>query len=150
MAQKIGEELQNPSEIAASNTLTTYNQLARMIRQMNGKEINEAANQLYHSDREVDTKSVKSSVRNAAWKAFRDAVAEAGTPPAANQVMEWVEEKKIQGEEAAQLIAVLPKTIRMPTNALLRRFFVSFWSFLFLSHSDISDNVIFHLALCHC
>lgn len=39
--------------------------------------------------------------------------------------MEWVEEKKIQGEEAAQLIAALPKTIRMPTNALLRRFYVS-------------------------
>lgn len=97
-----------------------------MIRQMNGKEINEAANQLYHPDRELDANNAKSLARNAAWKAYRDAVAEAGTPPAANQIMEWVEEKKVQGEEAAQLIAALPKTIRMPTNALMRRFFVSF------------------------
>lgn len=133
MAQKIGEELQTPSEIPASNTLNNFNVLARFIRQMNGKEINEAANQLYHPDREVDTHSGKSSVRNAAWKAYRDAVAEAGTPAAVNQVMEWVEEKKIQGEEAAQLIAALPKTIRMPTNAVLRRFFVSFHFHLPLS-----------------
>lgn len=134
MAQQIGEELQTPSEIPASNTLNTFNQLARLIRQMNGKEINEAANQLYHPDRELDAQNTKSLIRNAAWKAYRDAVAEAGTPPAANQVMEWVEEKKIQGEEAAQLIASLPKTIRMPTNALLRRFFVSFPSRTHTAH----------------
>lgn len=135
MAQQIGEELQNPSEIQASNTLNKFNKLARLIRQMNGKEIKEAANQLYHPDREVDTHSVKSSVRNSAWKAYRDAVADAGTPAAINQVMEWVEEKKLEGEEAAQLIATLPKTIRMPTNAVLRRFFVSLEFRVFHSHS---------------
>lgn len=126
MAQQIGEELQNPSEIPASNTLNNFNVLARLIRQMNGKEINEASNQLYYPYREVDTHSGKSSARRSAWTSFRDAVAEAGTPAAVNQVMEWVEDKKVQGEEAAQLIATLPKTIRMPTNAVLRRFFVSF------------------------
>lgn len=93
---------------------------------MNAKEINEAYIQVYQSEREVDTHSLKSSERLSAWKAFRDAVAEAGTPPAVDQVFTWVEEGKIVGEDAAQVIAVLPKTIRMPTNAVLRRFFVSF------------------------
>lgn len=138
LAQKIGEELQNPSEIAASNTLNSFNQLSRMIRQMNAKEINEAFRQLYHPDREVDTHSGKSSARNAAWKAYRDAVAEAGTPAAIDQVMEWIEENKIQGEEASQLIAGLPKTIRMPTNAVLRRFFVSLKFSLFVLTRTVS------------
>lgn len=79
LAQQIGEELQIPSEIPASNTLNKFNKLARLIRQMNAKEINEAGNQLFYPDREADTHSQKSSARNSAWKAYRDAVAEAGT-----------------------------------------------------------------------
>lgn len=124
LAEEIGQDLQNPNEIPNSNTLAKFNILARLIRTMNAKQIDEAGRQMFAPQSEADNHNSKSSARNSAWKAFRDATAEAGTPAAANQVMEWVEQKKVEGEEAAQLIASLPKTIRIPTESLMRRFFV--------------------------
>lgn len=125
MAQEIGQDLQNPNKIAEANTLEKFIILVRLLRTMNAKQIDEVQRQLYAPAEQTDFQSTKSSVRNAAWKAFRDAAAEAGTPPAANQVMEWVEEKKVKGEEAAQLIATMGKSIRYPTEQLMQRFFVS-------------------------
>lgn len=45
--------------------------------------------------------------------------------PAVNEIMQLIERDEIKGEEAASLIAVLPKTIREPTEELQRRFLVS-------------------------
>lgn len=123
LAQEIGEDLQNPSEIPNTNTLSKYTILARIIRTMSAKQIQEAGRQLYALN--ADSQSTKSSARQAAWKAFRDATAEAGTGPAAAQVMSWVQDKNVQGEEAAQLISSLPKTIRTPTAELMKQFYVS-------------------------
>lgn len=39
--------------------------------------------------------------------------------------MQLIERNEIKGEEAAALIAVLPKTIREPTEEMQRRFVVS-------------------------
>lgn len=39
--------------------------------------------------------------------------------------MQWIEQRRIHGEEAAELIAALPKTIREPTEEMQKRFFVS-------------------------
>lgn len=129
MAQEIGQDLQNPNKIAEANTLEKFTILTRFLRTMNAKQIDEVQRQLYASEEQTDSHSTKSSVRNAAWKAFRDATAEAGTPPTANQVMEWVEQKKLKGEEAAHLIATMGRSIRFPTEQLMQRFFVSIWSF---------------------
>lgn len=125
MAQEIGQDLQNPNKITEANTLEKFVILTRLLRTMNAKQIDEIQRQLYVPQEQTDSQSTKSSVRIVAWKAFRDAVAEAGTPPTANQVMEWVEQKKVKGEEAAQLIATMGQAIRTPTEQLMQRFFVS-------------------------
>lgn len=124
LAQEIGQDLQTPNKIVEDNTLEKFIILNRLVRTMNAKQIDEVYRQLYAPEEQTDSQSTKSSVRNAAWKAFRDSVAEAGTPPAANQIMEWVEQKKVKGEEAAQLIATMGRSIRFPTEQLMRRFFV--------------------------
>lgn len=49
--------------------------------------------------------------------------------PAINEIMELIERREIKGEEAAALIAVLPKTIREPTDEMQRRFLVSILRF---------------------
>lgn len=123
IAQEIGEDIQIPSQIPKANTLAKFNILARLLRTMDQKQINEAGQQLFAPDHASDSQSAKASSRNAAWKAFRDAVAQAGTPSAFSVIKEWVEDKKIQGEEAAEVIATLPKTIRLPTEKLMKAFF---------------------------
>lgn len=42
--------------------------------------------------------------------------------------MQWIQAKKVDGEEAAELITALPKTIRQPTEAMMKLFYVSITS----------------------
>lgn len=123
LATEIGKDLQNENDIPKLNTLAKFNILAQVIRILDEKQIQEATRQLYAP--QADNQSEKSSARNAAWKAYRDAVAQAGTGPAVKELMQWIENKKVDGEEASELIATLPKTIREPTEAVMKLFFVS-------------------------
>ncbi|MDD9338889.1 MAG: hypothetical protein PV362_04370, partial [Providencia heimbachae] len=59
------------------------------------------------------------------WKVYRDAVAQAGTGPAFKQIAKWIQSKKLKGEEAAEIISTLPRTVRTPTDEYLEQFFVS-------------------------
>lgn len=38
---------------------------------------------------------------------------------------QWIESGKVEGEEAAELLAVLPNTARYPTREYIKEFFVS-------------------------
>jgi len=54
-----------------------------------------------------------------------DALTMAGTNPAITAVMKLIEQNKVTGEKAAQLVMTFALYIRHPTPALLERFFVS-------------------------
>jgi hypothetical protein len=58
-------------------------------------------------------------------KAVRDAVAEVGTLPALLTIADWVRSSKIEGEEAAGVVAVLPRSALTPTPEYLEVLFVS-------------------------
>jgi hypothetical protein len=58
-------------------------------------------------------------------KAFRDAVAEAGTQPALATIADWIRSNKVEGQEAAALVAALPRAAITPTPEYLQAFFVS-------------------------
>lgn len=57
-------------------------------------------------------------------KAYRDAMAHAGTGPALMAMKKWIQSGKVEGEEAAELLAVLPNTARYPTREYVNEFFV--------------------------
>ena len=57
--------------------------------------------------------------------AVRDALAETGTGPALLAIQQLIANKKLQGEEAAEVIAVLPRSARTPTPEYISTFFVS-------------------------
>jgi hypothetical protein len=105
--------------------LEKFNILSRLIRIMDHSQAKEAAQQLYASKPQNinDDHSEKVREQLQSWKAFRDATAQAGTGPAFTLIKEWIEEKKVQGEEAAELVASLAKTIRVPTEQLMMEFF---------------------------
>lgn len=54
-----------------------------------------------------------------------DAMCMAGTNPAITAVMKLIEQQKVQGEKAAQLIMTFTLYIRHPTQELRQRFWVT-------------------------
>lgn len=116
LTEEIAEDLENPEEVPAKNTLRKFNVLAKVISTMNAKQIEETT-------RAMENKENKSSEKSR--KVYRDALSAAGTGPSVNELMNMMEERKLKGEEAAEVILSLPTTIREPTEEMQRRFFVS-------------------------
>lgn len=122
VAQEIGSDVQDPNRMPKSETLTKFNILSRLVRIMKQKTIREVGQQLFAPSQTGDFHSSKGAERTTAWKAYRDAVAEAGTPASFATIVEWIEEKKVRGNEAAALIATQVKAIRYPTEQVMKLF----------------------------
>jgi Lipoprotein amino terminal region. len=58
-------------------------------------------------------------------RAFRDAVAEAGTLPALSTIIRWIRTNKLAEAEAAEIVAALPRSVVTPTSDYIKSFFVS-------------------------
>ena len=123
VAEQIAEETQNPNQMPKSETLTKFNVLTRLIRIMKQKEIYNAAQKYYVSDDATDSQSSSSAKRSAAWKVYRDAVAEAGTPASFATIAQWIQENKVHENEAASLIATQVRSIRYPTEEVMNAFY---------------------------
>lgn len=114
LAKEVSEDLESANDIPKRHTLWKYNMLTNLIRTMDSAQLSETSKAVVENGKD-----------NKYWKSYRDAVANAGTGPAVNEVMKWIENYHIKGEEAADLIANMPKSIRHPTEEMQRRFFVS-------------------------
>lgn len=124
LVKEISDDLESANDIPKRHTLWKYNMLTNLIRTMDSTQLSETSKAVIKN--EQDTKY---------WKTYRDAVANAGTGPAVDEVMKWIENYRIKGEEAADLIANMPKSIRVPTEEMQRRFFVSLIFSLFTIHT---------------
>jgi hypothetical protein len=58
-------------------------------------------------------------------KVFRDAVAEAGTLPALGAITNWMRSNKVAEEEAAEIVATLPRSALTPSPDYIKTLFVS-------------------------
>nr|CAH7765550.1 unnamed protein product [Callosobruchus chinensis] len=97
IAMEIGEDLQNPPQVADENTLNKFTILTSLIRVMSEEELTQAA--------------------------VRDAVAESGTGPALLTIQNWVLTKKIGSFEASQIIYSMWQSVRQPTEDYMRSSF---------------------------
>lgn len=119
LARKISHELAQPSEMTKEDTLATFTILVRLVRTMNVEEIKQVSQQLYV--RESYKKEEGHHVD--AWKCYRDAVAQAGTGPALMTIQDWILSKKIEGQEAATLVATVAQSTRHPTRDYMNTFY---------------------------
>lgn len=115
LVEEISADLEDANEMPIKNTLRKFNILAKVIRTMNTEQIEKTTRMIEE----------KNNQRSMARKVYRDALVSAGTGPAITELMKWIEEERMTGEEAAEVIAAFPKTIREPTEQMLQRFFVS-------------------------
>nr|CAD7573376.1 unnamed protein product [Timema californicum] len=118
IASEIGSELQYPDAIPKENTLAKFTILTRLVQVMSAKQLKEAGRSLY-----TPSNKPSSSRTSNTWKAFRDAVGEAGTGPALVTLKEWIMSKKVRGEDAAELVSSLPRAALTPTPEYLNEFF---------------------------
>nr|CAD7414698.1 unnamed protein product [Timema poppensis] len=118
IASEIGSELQYPDAIPKENTLAKFTILTRLVQVMSAKQLKEAGRSLY-----TPSNKPSSSRASNTWKAFRDAVGEAGTGPALVTLKEWIMSKKVRGEDAAELVSSLPRAALTPTPEYLNEFF---------------------------
>ncbi len=105
-----------------ADVLSKFNILVRLIASMSSE-------QLQQTSRSIEVaQSSSNTVKSDMWMVFRDAVTQAGTQPAFKQIQLWIQSKKIQGEEAAQVVASLANTLRYPTKEVMKQFFDLAWS----------------------
>lgn len=83
----------------------------------------EVGQEFYIHEDQLKQHSEKDAKRNDAWKTYRDAVAEAGTPASFAVIAQWIKSKQVKKSEAANLIATQVKAIRYPTKELMEKFF---------------------------
>ncbi|CAG5058253.1 unnamed protein product [Parnassius apollo] len=117
LVQEMAQQLQNPNNMPKADFLSKFNILVRIIASM-------SSGQLSQTSRSIEiAKSSNDIVKSDMWMIYRDAVAQAGTLPTFQQIRTWIQSKKLQGEEAAEVVATLPTTLRYPTKELMTQFF---------------------------
>ncbi|XP_050555399.1 vitellogenin [Spodoptera frugiperda] len=120
-AQKLLQDmtplLQTPDKLPKADFLSKFNVLVRLIISFNKEQLKELTSSV-----EI-AKSSKNIAKANMWTIYRDAVAQAGTIPAFEQIRFWITEKKVHGEEAAQLISAIASSLRYPTMDVQRKFF---------------------------
>ncbi|XP_045456674.1 vitellogenin-like [Melitaea cinxia] len=117
LVQEIAQQLQNPNNMPKADTLAKFNILVRVIASM-------SYGQLSQTSRSIEiAKSSNDNVKLDMWMVYRDAVTQAGTTPAFRQIKTWIENRTIEGEEAAQVIASLVRSLRYPTKETMSQFF---------------------------
>lgn len=117
LVQELAQQLQNPNNIPKADFLSKFNILVRIIASMSSEQL-----ALTSRGMEV-AKSSSNKVKADMWMIYRDAVTQAGTLPAFQQIKTWIQNKKIQEEEAAQVVASLLNTLRYPTKEIMTQFF---------------------------
>nr|AXY55008.1 vitellogenin [Maruca vitrata] len=117
LAQEMAQQLQNPNSMPKGDFLSKFNILVRIISSMSSE-------QLALTSRAIEVaKSSNNKVKADMWMIYRDAVAQAGTLPAFQQIKIWIQKKTIQEEEAAQVLASQVNTLRYPTKEIMVQFF---------------------------
>lgn len=131
IVSEIVEDLQDPNELLKKQTLRKFNILAKVIRTMNSQQIHESTNRIM-KDNESENQQEQEQKATKARKVYRDALVSAGTGPAVSEIMRLIEQQKIRGEEAAELVAQFPRNLRLPSEEMQKRFFVSSHRFVLL------------------
>ncbi|CAK1546770.1 unnamed protein product [Leptosia nina] len=117
LVQEMAQQLQNPNNMPKADFLSKFNVLVRIVASM-------SYGQLTQTSRSIEIGKNHADVMKAdMWRIYRDAVTQAGTLPSFQLIRSWIQEQKIGGEEAAEVVAVLPRSLRYPTKETMTQFF---------------------------
>ena len=120
-AQKLLQDmtplLQDPSNLPKADFLSKFNLLVRFIMFMNADQLSEMTSSI-----EV-AKESKNASKNKMWIIYRDAVAQAGSIAAFEEIRAWILAKIIRGEVAAEVITSVAGSLSFHTEKVTRIFY---------------------------
>ncbi|XP_022835071.1 vitellogenin-like [Spodoptera litura] len=114
--QEITLLVQDPPNLSKDNLLSKFNVLVRFIMLMNSEQLTQMTDSI------EDSKTSNNAEKNKMWIIYRDAVAQAGTIAAFKKIKSWIVTKKIQGEEAAEVIASVPGSLSFSNKEIMNEF----------------------------
>lgn len=117
LLQEITPLLEDPSNLPKAHFLSKFNLIVRFIMFMDADQLTQMTNSI-----EVARIS-KNISKNRMWGIYRDAVAQAGSIAAFEEIKTWILTKKVQGNEAASLIASLAGSLGFYNEKVLTEFF---------------------------
>ncbi|KAL4712509.1 hypothetical protein ACJJTC_007525 [Scirpophaga incertulas] len=117
VVQEMAQQLQNPNNMPKSDFLSKFNILVRVLASMTYEQLSLTSNSM------ISTKTSNNSVKADMWNIYRDGVTQVGNMPTFRLISSWVQNRVIQGEEAAEVVATLVHTIRYPTKEIMSQFF---------------------------
>lgn len=107
--------ISNKQSLAEAETLSKITTVAKLIRYVDYKDIEE----LYHQFASKDQSEEDQTRRNI----FLDCTVMAGTNPALHLIIDLIHKNELRGEKAAELISAFPSSMRTPTPQILKVFF---------------------------
>ncbi|CAB3258668.1 unnamed protein product [Arctia plantaginis] len=109
--------LQDPNNLSKEGFLLKFNFLVNLLASFNSKQLIQMTESLENS------KTSKNLAKTGIWTIYRDALSVAGTTVAYEHIKSWVLNKKIVGEEAAEVITVMGASLSNPSLDLAKDFF---------------------------
>lgn len=123
LVKEISTELSDPSTVPTQQTLEKFTILISLIRTMSRKQIAEAEKSMHLPPNEVMTDDKSWNLKRTVRAVFCDAMAEAGTGPALLTIKNMIENRNIEGFEAADILSRLSKSAITPTGEYVDTFF---------------------------
>ncbi|KAI4478759.1 hypothetical protein M0802_014494 [Mischocyttarus mexicanus] len=115
LVEEISDEIEDPNTLPEKETLEKFTMLSRLISSMSLEQIKIAERNLNSVWSELSSDEQSQIKKENGRDLFRDVMASAGTGPALMTIKRWIENKRIKELEAAEVMATLPKTARLPT-----------------------------------
>nr|BAU36890.1 vitellogenin-like [Cimex lectularius] len=117
LTKQIASEIAKPNAITGMKTLSKFNAATRIIRTLSYKQLKLISRRLFENEaKPYETHFLL-------WSVFRDAVSQAGTRHAFLVISDWIMERRLVGEEAAEILSVIPNSIAVPTMEYMNDFF---------------------------
>ena len=123
LVSEISNEIEDPSNMPAQETLEKFTILSSLIRIMSRRQIMEAQKNIHVGHNELKSNDRAQAAKQNAWAVFRDAITQAGTGPALLTIKDWIEKHDVVGMEAADIVSRIPKNARTPTAEYIRALF---------------------------
>lgn len=134
LVKQIGQEFQHTQSMPEKNTIGKFLILSSLLKVMDKNEMKQVGDQFYTQE--------PHGAAAAAWIAYRDAVAEAGTGPALLTIQDWIREGKISGEEAAEVVSTAAVSVRQPTEKYMRVYFEMIQNDRFMAEPYLNESLV--------
>lgn len=134
LAQTIGQEYEDSSQILKENTIGEFVLLSSLARVMNVEEIQQVSSRLFTKER--------TGIEAAAWLAFYSSVAQAGTAPAIRSLFEWIKNDRIVELEAAEAITVALDSARTPTLEFVKMIFQNLKDQKLIQQKSLNESLM--------